>query len=84
MKSIVLLLWLATANGKEEIILNRHLDGQATCVATAQALQAKHAAKGEKVRYLCHEVVEEVGNVDVNGNPIEQNTRHTQSDPLIP
>ena len=71
MKSVVLLLWLAMANGKEEIILNRHLDDQATCVATAQALVEKHAQSGEKVRYLCHAVVEEVGNVDVNGNPIE-------------
>lgn len=84
MKSIVLLLWLAMANGKEEVILNQHLDDHATCVATAQALQAKHAKKGEKVRYLCHEVVEEVGNVDVNGNPIEQNTRHALSPPLTP
>ncbi|MEW5770431.1 MAG: hypothetical protein AB1831_08715 [Pseudomonadota bacterium] len=79
MKSIVLLVWLALANGKEQVILSRHLDDQATCVATAQALVAQHAAQGGKARYLCQEVVEEVGGVDINGNPIEPAVMHAQT-----
>jgi hypothetical protein len=76
MKSIALILWLALANGKEQVILSKHLEDMGQCKATAQALVAKHASKGEQVRYLCHEVVEEVGNVDQNGNPVEQTTKY--------
>lgn len=76
MKSIVLLLWLAVAGGKEEIILARHLDDLGSCATTGQQLVTKHASKGEAVRYQCHEVVEEVSNVDSNGNPIEPTTMY--------
>lgn len=71
MKSIVLLVWLTVAGGQEQVIMTRHVDSQAICEATAHSVQAKYAGKGQKTRFLCHEVVEEVGDVDVNGNPIE-------------
>jgi hypothetical protein len=44
-----------------------------------QELMEKHASSGEKVRYQCHEVVEEVGNVDENGNPIEPAILHANN-----
>ncbi|MEW6677558.1 MAG: hypothetical protein AB1421_06515 [Pseudomonadota bacterium] len=46
-----------------------------SCRSVAQALVDKHAAEGKKARFLCHEVIEEVGDVDENGNPIEPTTR---------
>lgn len=71
MKSIALILWLVLGDGRQQVILTQHLDDDASCQATARALVEKHAARGQRVRYLCHEVVPEVGDVDVNGNPIE-------------
>ena len=76
MKSIVLLVWLATASGQEQVVLTRHVDNMMLCESAAQSVQAEYAAKGGKTRHLCHEVVEEVGNVDVNGNPIEPTTAY--------
>ena len=84
MKSIALILWLALANGKEQVILSKHLEDMDKCQATARALVANHADKGERVRYLCHEVVEEVGNVDANGNPIEPAVMHATKSRSIP
>ncbi len=70
MKSFALILWLILGNGKQQVLTTTHTDGAESCQATAQVLVAKHTARGQKVRYLCHEVVPEVGDVDVNGNPI--------------
>jgi hypothetical protein len=84
MKSIALILWLALANGKEQVVLSKHVEDMEKCQATAQALVVNHAAKGERVRYLCHEVVEEVGNVDANGNPIEPTVMHANNRKAIP
>jgi hypothetical protein len=71
MKSFALILWLLIDGGGQKVILTRHVDDDATCHTTAKALVEAHAARGQRVRYLCHEVVPEVGDVDENGNPIE-------------
>jgi hypothetical protein len=71
MKSFALILWLLMGDDRQQVILTQHVDDEATCLATARALVEKHAARGQRVRYLCHEVVPEVGDVDVNGNPIK-------------
>ena len=70
MKSFVLILWLLTGDGRQQPILTQYVDDEAACVATARALVDQHAARGPRVRYLCHEVVPEVGDVDEMGNPI--------------
>ncbi len=70
MKSFALILWLILGNGKQQILTTTHADDAASCRATAQALVEKHAARGQQVRYLCHEVVPEDTDVDVNGNPL--------------
>ena len=70
MKSIALILWLLLDGGGQRVILTKHVDSEAACQATAKELVEQHAARGQRVRYLCHEVVPEVGDVDVNGNPI--------------
>jgi hypothetical protein len=70
MKSVALILWLALANGKEQVIHTRHLEDMDTCRSIAQAMVENHANKGERVRFLCHEVIEEAGDVDENGNPL--------------
>jgi hypothetical protein len=71
MKSFALILWLLLGDGKQQVILTQHVDDAATCAATAKVLVDKYEARGQRVRYLCHEVVPEVGEVDVNGNPIQ-------------
>jgi hypothetical protein len=71
MKSFVLILWLLTGDGRQQVILTQYLDNEAACVATANFLADKHAVRGQRVRYLCHEVVPEVGGVDEMGNPIK-------------
>jgi hypothetical protein len=68
MKSVVLIVWLLTANGKDQLLLSRHVDDQATCRALAEATVAAHP--GEKLRHLCQEVVPENEAVDENGNPL--------------
>ncbi len=84
MKSIVLILWLTLPTGKEQFLLTRHLDDQAACLEAAQALVLKHNQRGEQVRYLCHEVVEEVGGVDTSGNPLPVNTMQADMGKFIP
>jgi hypothetical protein len=70
MKSIVLLVWLLGANdGKDRLILNRHLDDLAACSAMAEEVVRQRGR--DKVRYLCQQVVTENEQVDENGNPIE-------------
>ncbi len=71
MKSFALIVWLLLGEGGQRVILTQHLDDQAACEATATALVERHTARGQRVRYLCHEVIPEVGDVDENGNPIE-------------
>lgn len=70
MKSIALIIWLTLASGKEQVVLTRHMDDLAKCQAAAQVVVDDYAAQGKKARYLCHEVIEEVGDVDENGNPL--------------
>ena len=70
MKSFVLILWLLTGDGRQQPILTQYVDDAAACAAAAGALVDQHAARGQRVRYLCHEVVPEVGDVDEMGNPI--------------
>jgi hypothetical protein len=80
MKSIVLLLWLTVPTGADQFLLTKHMDESAACQRMGQALVEKHALAGENVRFQCHEVVEEVGNVDQNGNPIEPVIMHATKD----
>jgi len=70
MKSVALILWLTLASGKEQVILTQHWESMTKCKAVATDLVATHAEKGQKARFLCHEVIEEVGDVDENGNPL--------------
>ena len=71
MKSIALVLWLMLGNGKEEFLATRHFDDVPSCVAKAESIKAERAAKGQKIRYLCQEVIEEDTDVDMYGNPIK-------------
>lgn len=71
MKSVALIVWLLLPSGHERIALNIHLDDMAACQARAVAEVASLERQGGKARYLCQKVVEEVGEVDANGNPIE-------------
>lgn len=69
-KSVVLVLWLLLPGGRQEFLLAKHVDSHAQCQALAQTLSDARAAKGQRVRHICEDVVEEVGGVDVNGNPL--------------
>lgn len=71
MKSVALIIWLLGANGQERIVERSHYDDMAACEAKAQATAAHYAQQGGKTRHLCHPVIEEVGDVDADGNPIE-------------
>jgi hypothetical protein len=73
MKSIVLLFWLATASGGEQLLAVTHHDDVAACETSAQRLAVEHA--GQASRHKCHAIVPEVGEVDENGNPIEPESR---------
>jgi hypothetical protein len=84
MKSIVLILWLTVPTGADQFLLTRHVDDQATCERSGQALVEKHGAAGQNVRFQCHEVIEEVGNVDENGNPIESTVMHANNHKATP
>lgn len=79
MKSVALILWLALAGGKEQVVHTNHMDDMDKCRSVAQAMVDSHAAEGKKARFLCQEIIEEVGDVDENGNPIEPTT-HFASD----
>ena len=79
MKSIVLILWLTVPTGPDQFLLTKHVDNQAVCECMGQAMVDKRAQAGEQTPYLCREVVEEVGDVDENGNPIEPATRHANN-----
>lgn len=70
MKSIVLIIWLVAADGHQEVALTRHYDDWHTCEARAEVIAQEYAGKGKLTRHLCHEVIEEVGDVDENGNPV--------------
>jgi len=76
MKSIVLILWLTMPNGPDQFLLTQHVDNQTICEQRGQSLVDQRASAGQNVRFQCHEVVEEVGNVDENGNPIEPTIMH--------
>lgn len=84
MKSIVLLLWLSVPTGADQVLLTKHVDDQVTCERTGQILVDQHTSTGKKVRFQCHEVVEEVGNVDENGNPIGPTIMHANSHTTTP
>lgn len=84
MKSIVLLLWLSVPTGADQFLLTQHVDNQIACERMGQSLVQQHASSGEKVRFQCHEVVEEVGNVDENGNPIGPTIMHANSHTSTP
>lgn len=71
MKSIALIIWLLSTHGQDQIVERSHYDDMAACEAKAQAVAEHYAQQGGKTRYLCHPVIEEVGEVDDNGNPIE-------------
>lgn len=70
MKSVALLVWLLSANGGDRIVYTDHLDDMAACQARAAEVSAPYLREGRKTRHLCQEVVEEVGGVDENGNPL--------------
>lgn len=74
-KTIVLLLWLLPAGGHQKLLSAQHVDTEEHCRSMAASLVEKHAAKGEKVRYLCQQVIEEVGDVDEMGNPLPPEPR---------
>lgn len=84
MKSIVLLLWLSVPTGADQFLSTQHMDDPIACERIGQRLVQQHASSGEKVRFQCHEVVEEVGNVDENGNPIEPVIMHANSHSSTP
>jgi len=70
MKSMVLLVWLVVAGERDRLILNQHLDGLQICERIAQERLLAHQARGQQARFLCHEVMPEVGGVNENGNPL--------------
>lgn len=70
MKSVALIIWLLTASGHEDIVVTSHYDDMDACESKAKAVAEQYAQQGKKTRYLCHPVIEEVGGVDENGNPI--------------
>lgn len=74
MKSIALIVWLLGPQGHDQIVQRQHYDDMSACIAAAQATADYHAAQGGKTRHLCHAVVEEISDVDANGNPIEKPT----------
>lgn len=84
MKSIVLILWLTLPTGKEQFLLTRHMDDQGACMQAARALVVEHSQRGQRVRFQCHEVVEEVGGVDENGNPLPTTALHAEIRQLSP
>jgi len=70
MKSVVLLVWLIATGERDRLILNHHFDDRAACESRAVDMLRAEQARGRQIRYLCHEVVPEVGGVDENGNPL--------------
>ncbi|MDD3530297.1 MAG: hypothetical protein PHS77_10520 [Gallionellaceae bacterium] len=70
MKSVALLVWLLSANGGDSIVHVDHLDDMAACQAKAAEVSAPYLQEGRRTRHLCQQVVEEVGGVDENGNPL--------------
>lgn len=75
MKSIALLMWLAAANGSEQILPVTYFDDIAACEATAQSRVTQYAGQGMQARHKCHKSVPEVGDVDENGNPLPPESR---------
>lgn len=71
MKSIVLIVWLFMPSGQQEVVVKQHYDDMAACEAKAEAVAGQYARLGQKTRHLCHPVIDEVGDVDANGNPIQ-------------
>jgi hypothetical protein len=84
MKSIVLILWLTVPSGPDQFLLTKHTDDMAACEHLGQTLVHEQALGGKQARFQCHEVVEEVGNVDENGNPIEPPLLHANNRQAIP
>lgn len=70
MKSIAFILWLLTPGGQEQVAMTQHLDSMAACQALVERKTAEYAARGLTTRAMCHNVIEEVGEVDENGNPV--------------
>ncbi|HNQ03265.1 MAG TPA: hypothetical protein PKH69_01510 [Thiobacillaceae bacterium] len=70
--------------GKEQFVLSRHVDDRAVCTQAAQALVAEYAQRGQRARYLCHEVVEEEGEVDAHGNPLPATVQPANAGTLSP
>jgi hypothetical protein len=71
MKSVALIIWLLAPNGQEQIILSSHFDTVAACQAKAVEVGQEYQGRDRKTRHLCQAVVEEVGGVDANGNPLD-------------
>lgn len=78
MNSFVLLIWLVLVNGdgnptgNQKMLATRFFDTATACERAGQAETERHARRGERVIWKCHETIPEYtgDDIDVNGNPI--------------
>ncbi len=72
MNSVVLILWLALANGKLQVINTSFFQTEAACQQAGEQQVENQAAKGRKTTFKCHVTQPEYtgDDVDVNGNLI--------------